>query len=190
MVSKGILAPKIPYRGIAGFLIWARRDNRRLYGALVARFPQVAAFEEQVKNYVDPEAGLGHMHGFADVFASIGSGLSGAASAIGRFVSNNGAALLAAGGTALVVNQQYKLANAQVQLAQAGQPPAQVAYVQTPNGPVAVPVQNTGSGYQQSYYGQPQASPSMFSSLSRIPLTTWLIGAGALGTIFLTMKRR
>ena len=187
MVSKGILAPKIPYRGIAGFLVWARRDNRRLYGALVARFPQVAAFEEQVKNYVDPEAGLS---GFADVFASIGSGLSGAASAIGRFVSNNGAALLAAGGTALVVNQQYKLANAQVQLAQAGQPPAQVAYVQTANGPVAVPVQNTGLGYQQSYYGQPQASPSMFAGLSRIPLTTWLIGAGALGTIFLLMKRR
>jgi hypothetical protein len=186
-VKKGILAPKIDTPGITGFLLWARRDAKPLYSALVKKFPEVWNFEEQMKNFADPEAG---MAGIWDVLSSIGSSVAGAAGSIGSFVMKNGSSIFAAGATAYVANQQAKAASAQARLALAGRPPAQVAYTTDPQTGqiIPVPVTGAGGGYS-SYYGA-GSSGGIMATLARVPLTTWLIGAGALGTLLLLKKRR
>jgi hypothetical protein len=183
--KKGILQPKIDAAGMPGFLLWARRDAKPLYSALVAKFPQVAAFEEQYKTAVDPEVGLS---GFMDV---LGSGLSSAASAIGSFVANNAGSIFSAAAGYAVASQQAKVAQTQLKLAQAAQPPAQTAIVQTPNGPVSVPVQPSGTGYTYAQYMQAsQPSTGIMASLSRVSPIIWIAGAGALATVLLLFKRR
>lgn len=186
MAVKGILQPKIEQPGMVGFLLWARRDAPALYGALVKEFREVAEFEEAV-NADDRPGGVG---GFFDVLASVGSSIGSAASSIGNFVVNNGAAIFSAAGGYLVASQQAKLANTQLALARATQPPAQTAYVTNAQGQlVPVPVQSTGAGYA-AYNAATLPSTGLLATLSRVPLTTWLMGAGALATIVLLLKRR
>ena len=193
MPTKAILLPKISVTGIPGFLLWARREQPRLYGALVARFPEVYAFEERVKIDVDPAAGMG---GLFDIFTSVASKFGSVAGTIGRFVGTNGASLLNLGGSLVMANQQKALMNAQMRLALAQQEPAQTAIVQTPGGPVTVPVQPTsgGTGYQSGFApgGGPAgfAAPTILDKLRTIPLATWLIGGGALASLWLIVRRK
>lgn len=71
----------------------------------------------------------GKLAGLTDVLASIGSGLSTAAKAVGSFaVSKEGATTIASLGAVYLTTRQQKAAlNTQVQLAQLGQSPAPIA---------------------------------------------------------------
>ena len=166
-VTKGILAPKIAVAGMPGFLLWARRDQPEMYLALVRQFPVINRFEEMYKNEVDPGAGLG---GFMDILSSIGGGLAKTASSVGSFIATNGPALFTAAGSVIVANQQSKVAGLQLQLAQIQQPPAQVAYVNGPNGTkVPVAVKPTGAGGYASYSA---GGGGILSTLQNVSMTT------------------
>lgn len=188
MAVKGILQPKITVAGMPGFLLWARTGSPALYRALVARFPAVAEFEEAVSADDRP----GGMGGVMDILSTIGNGISSAASSISSFVANNGATIFSAAGGYLIAQQQAKLANTQLQLAQASRPPVQTAMVTLPSGQqVSVPVQPTGTGAATyaTYSATPQTGGVM-ATLASVPLTTWLLGAGALAGVLLLVKRR
>lgn len=180
MATKGILQPRINAEGMPGFLLWARNDAPELYGQLVARFPEVARFEEAIQ--ADDQPG---MAGFMDILSSVGSAIGSAASSIGSFVANNGGAIFSAAGGYLVAQQQAKVANAQLALATANRAPAQTALVTLANGQqVSVPVAPSGTSYS--------AVPSggIMATLAAVPMTTWLLGAGALAGVLLLLKRR
>lgn len=186
MAVKGILQPKIETPGMIGFLLWARRDAPALYGALVHRFSEVARFEEALNAEDIP----GGVSGFMDVLSSIGGSIGSAASSIGNFVVNNGAAIFSAAGGYFVASQQAKLANTQLALARATQPPAQTAYVTNAQGQmVPVAVQPSGTSYA-AYNAATLPQGGILSTLSKIPVMTWLTGAAALATVVLLVKRR
>ena len=187
----GVLQPKITVPGMPGFLLWARRDSPRLYGALVAKFPVVWRFEEAMKNLVDPSVldnpGLGD---FSDIMSSLGGAISSAAGSIGSFVMNNAPALLTTAGSVFVATQQAKTAQAQAALATYGRPPAQTAYVTNAQGQsYPVPVQANQAGGYNPYYAASMPPSGIMANLASVPMTTWLLGGGALIAVLLLLKR-
>jgi len=185
---KAKLLPKIPVTGMLGFLAWARRDSPALYAGLVQNIPEVALFERTMQEQGE---GLGD---WTDIFASIGSAVGSAASSIGSFVATNGNSLLQAATGIYGVTQASKLANTQLQLAQANRPPVQTAVTQTPYGPQVLPAYPI------------QAQPVAYPGATNYPATyvpaaapTWIPGvpnwvpiaaAAGLVAVFFASKMR
>lgn len=186
MKVKAQLNPKVDVPGWPGFLLWARKERPAQYSALLTRVPAVAEFESQIRNQ-----NLGDL---SDFFSSIGSGLASAGSTIASVFTSIAPAALSFGTTLIAANSAKQLSNTQLQLAQAQRPPVQTATYQTANGPVTVPVAQTAQGYTAGGYnaaGQyilPQQRGFM-ASLSAVPITTWLIGAGALAGVLMLVRR-
>lgn len=189
MAVKGVLLPKITVEGMPGFLLWARQAQPDLFNALARQFPEVANFAEAVGADDRP----GDLRGFFDILSTIGTDIGKVAGSIGNFVVNNGGAILGAGAGYLVAQQQAKVVQAQLALAQANRAPAQTALVTTAGGQqIAVPVQPSGTGYATGYstYGPPPSAGGIMATLAAVPLSTWLLGAGALAGVALLLKRR
>lgn len=184
------LNPKIDVPGWPGFLLWARKERPAQYAALVTQVPMVAEFESQLKG-----RNLGDL---SDFFSSIGSGLASAGSSIMDVFTSIAPAALSFGTTLVAAKSAQNLTNTQLQLAAAQRAPAQTATIQTANGPQTVPVTMNAAGQYVpatvNAAGQyVMASPTgggFMASLSSIPVTTWLIGAGALAGILMLVTRR
>lgn len=127
-MTKMLLAPRIPEKGVPGFLVWARRDSPALYASLVRAFPEVADFERQ------NGAGL---NGLFDSLAS-------AAGKIGTFVKNNALPILAAAAPVLIAKKQADVAIAQMRVAVAQEAPLQTALTAPGGYVLPVPVQRSG----------------------------------------------
>ena len=169
--------PKINVPGIAGYLLWLRQDLPPVYAGLVAKFPQVAAFDATLKSEL-AQRGLGFD------WSSIGSALSSAASNVGSVLSNVGSyvaqntpALLTTGAGlyGMVVKQQ--MLDSQYSAAQAGGYPAQTGLVQSPgNQPYLTAVAPSGlSTFTQG-------------TLGGVPIWLYAV-AGAAGVILLLRRR-
>lgn len=187
MDVKAQLNPKIPVAGWPGFLLWAKAERPAQYAALVAQVPAVASFDSALKN-----AGLGD---FSDILSSIGSSLASAGSTIANVFTQNAPALLQFGTTLVQAKAAQNLTNTQLQLAKAQQPPAQTATVQTANGPVTVPmVKNAAGQYVPATVTTAGAvvptGGSFLTSLSNVPITTWLLVAGVGIAAIMLIKRK
>jgi hypothetical protein len=184
---KAQLNPAIPYKGWPGFLLWARKERPAQYAALKAQVPIVRDFEAQLTN-----AGLGD---FSDFFSSIGDDLSSAGSAIANVFTSVAPAALTLGTTIYQANAAQKLSNTQLQIAALNKTPAQTATIQTANGPVTVPVVKNALGVAvpATVNAAGQLVPTtggFMATLASVPMTTWLIGAGALAAILLLLRRK
>lgn len=182
--SKAVLLPKIPVNGIMGFLVWARRDSPALYAGMVKSIPAVALFDRTMREQGE---GLGD---WTDIFSSIGSAVSGAASSIGSFVASNGNDLLKGALGVYGAVQATKLASTQLQLAQASRPPIQTAY--NPATGQIVPVRPTSIGGAPQYDYTTANYPAV-RSLTWIPgIPNWVpIATGAgLVAVFFAMRMR
>lgn len=178
MATKMIATPQITHKGLPGFLLWARRESPVLYAALLKQFPEVQDFEDAAQ--------AEGVSGLLDVFSSIGSSLSSAASGIASFVTKNAVPLLVAAAPVAVALKQASVAKTQIKLANAQQAPARTALTVAADGSViSVPIQQTtGAAQPLSYYGMPAKASA--------PLPWGLIagiGAGAIGLMFLLNRR-
>ena len=170
--------PKINVAGVTGYLLWLRQDLPTVYAKAVQTFPQVAAFDTTLRAQLQSR-GLGFD------WSSIGSALSGAASSVGSvlshvgsFVATNAPAMLTTGAGlyGLVVKQQ--MLNSQLQLAQAGQYPAQTGIVQSPgNQPYMTSIAPAGS-----------FTSILSGSIAGIP--TWILLVAVAGGGLLLLRRR
>jgi hypothetical protein len=186
---KAQLNPAITAKGWPGFLLWARKERPAQYAALLAQVPIVQDFENTLKG-----AGLGD---WTDIFSSIGSGLSSAGSTIASVFTSIAPAAIQYELTATQANAAQKLTNTQLALAVAQHPPAQTATVAGANGTTSVPVVRNAAGQMvpATVNAAGQLVPisgggGIMATLAAVPMTTWLIGAGALAGILLLLKRR
>lgn len=146
----------------------------------------------EVVSGVEDEYGNG-MGDISDVFSSIGGALSSAASSVGSWLGANAGTLITAGTSLALVAKQNQLAQTQLQLAQAGQPPAQTAIAYTAQGqPYYVPVQRTG--IQQGYSSGLQTYPTLRTAAASaaplgVPLWVWAAGVAGVGLLFLLRRR-
>ena len=171
--------PAIPYKGMPGFLLWARRDSPALYSALVDRFPVVGLFESKLRDEAHP-GGVGD---FSDILSSIGDTIASSASDIGSWVADNAGTILKAGASVAVAVKGAQVAQTQLALAQMNKTPARTAY-NAQGQLVAVKPLATG------VYSPPTASGGILSgSVFGVPTWMLLAGAGAVGLIFLLRRR-
>ena len=185
--------PPIEYEGMPGFLLWARRDQPPLYSALMKNIPSVRDFEMKYRAYMLESGGTG-LGDFADFLGSVGNTVANAADSIGSFITDNAGSIFAAGTAVYGLTQQTKLAQTQLQVAQARQPPVRTGIAYGPQGqPYIVPIQPTanypvGASYPVAMPGQSSATSFLTSSMYGIPM--WALLAVGGGLIFFMMRRR
>ncbi|MHB8414596.1 MAG: hypothetical protein ACYDDA_03825 [Acidiferrobacteraceae bacterium] len=176
--------PKVNVPGVAGYLLWLRQDLPPVYAKLVQKFPQVAAFDAQLRTLLKV-SGLGFD------WSSIGSALSGAASSVGSVLSNVGSyvaqntpAILTTGAGLYGMIAKQQMLDSQLSAAQAGGYPAQTGLVQSPgNQPYLTTIAPTGYG-AMSYPG----SSFLTSSVAGIP--TWILLIAVVGGGVLLLRGR
>lgn len=164
--------------GMPGFLLWARRDNPKLYAAMKREIPAVAQFDAALQ----VDAG---MNGIADILKSVGSSVTNAAKSIGSFVKNNALPIATAALPLVVAAKEAKIARTQLELAQTMNPPMLTA---PGAGGVAVPVRpvNTPGFTPATPYPYDSSPPSTFGTfITRpvlgVPTWVWLAGVGGIG---------
>jgi hypothetical protein len=172
-MAKMLLAPKIPEKGMPGFLLWARRDNPALYASLCREFPEVRAFDSAVKSQE-------MLSGFADLFGSIVKSIGTKAVAIGRFVATKALPIAIAAAPVLVAKKEADVAKLQMQLAQAQAAPAQTAIASADGYSYPVAVQQRAGG-----------NYAPVSAMSTVPTWVWIAGGGValVGLVLLLRKR-
>ncbi len=171
---------KINVPGTAGYLLWLRQDLPPVYAALIQKFPEVAAFDVTLRRTLATN-GLGFdFSSIGDALSSAASGVGSVLSSVGSFVATNTPAILTTGAGLYGLIAKQQVLNTQLQLAQAGQYPAQTGMVQQPgNYPYLATVAPSGSL---------SIANLLTGSIFGIP--TWVFLAAAGGGIILLLRKR
>ena len=178
--------PKINVPGVAGYLLWLRQDLPAVYARVVARFPQVAAFDATLRQELK-QRGLGFdWSSIGSALSSAASGVGSALSSVGSFVATNTPSILTTGAGLYGMIAKQQMLDSQLSLAQAGGYPAQTGIVQSPgNQPYLTTIGSTG---MSPYYSGGGLSSVLYGSIAGIP--TWIFLAAAAGGAFFLLRPR
>lgn len=182
--------PKIPQKGLLGFLLWLKRDHPAMYYKLASDVPAVSDFErtmDLVTGYTAVKGGASPVSGFGDIsdafssigdaLASAGSAVAGAAGSIATWVGSNAGPILQTGLTVAKAVEQQRVVDSQLQLAMMGRAPNQVAKANA-----------STAGGMSTYYPVGQGG-ILSGSLLGLPTWVWLAGGGGL-VLLLLLRRR
>ncbi len=177
--------PKVNVPGVAGYLLWLRQDLPPVYARLVQKFPEVAAFDSQLRAILKAN-GLGFdWSSIGGALSSAASGVGSVLSSVGSYVAQNTPAILTTGAGLYGMIAKQQMLDSQLSAAQRGGYPAQTGIVQSPgNQPYLTTIAPAGYGSLTSYAG----SSFLTSSIAGIP--TWILLVAVAGGGLLLLRGR